>query len=119
MDGCCLEGAPKFLLLLHCLLTRVCLLTCVQVGQQRSQEAFRCERVRSSLAWVEGNAEKLPFPDNHFDLYTIAFGLRNVTNRCVGCWVGPLPCYCNRIGESGLRLSSTLRPSVGVRSSTP
>lgn len=53
----------------------------LKVGQQRSQEAFRCERVRSSLAWVEGNAEKLPFPDNHFDLYTIAFGLRNVTNR--------------------------------------
>lgn len=28
--------------------------------------------------WVEGNAEKLPFPDNKFDLYTISFGLRNV-----------------------------------------
>lgn len=29
--------------------------------------------------WVTGNAEDLPFPDNHFDVYTIAFGLRNVT----------------------------------------
>ncbi|MGB0719613.1 MAG: bifunctional demethylmenaquinone methyltransferase/2-methoxy-6-polyprenyl-1,4-benzoquinol methylase UbiE [Bdellovibrionales bacterium] len=29
--------------------------------------------------WITGNAEALPFPDNHFDLYTIAFGLRNVT----------------------------------------
>ncbi|MCB1532559.1 MAG: bifunctional demethylmenaquinone methyltransferase/2-methoxy-6-polyprenyl-1,4-benzoquinol methylase UbiE [Alphaproteobacteria bacterium] len=29
--------------------------------------------------WVTGNAESLPFPDNHFDVYTIAFGLRNVT----------------------------------------
>ena len=29
--------------------------------------------------WITGNAESLPFPDNSFDLYTIAFGLRNVT----------------------------------------
>ena len=30
--------------------------------------------------WITGNAEDLPFPDNHFDVYTIAFGLRNVTH---------------------------------------
>ncbi|MCC6597978.1 MAG: bifunctional demethylmenaquinone methyltransferase/2-methoxy-6-polyprenyl-1,4-benzoquinol methylase UbiE [Alphaproteobacteria bacterium] len=30
--------------------------------------------------FVTGNAESLPFPDAHFDLYTIAFGLRNVTH---------------------------------------
>lgn len=29
--------------------------------------------------WVTGNAEDLPFEDNSFDVYTIAFGLRNVT----------------------------------------
>lgn len=29
--------------------------------------------------WVAGNAEKLPFPDRQFHLYSIAFGLRNVT----------------------------------------
>lgn len=28
---------------------------------------------------VCGNAESLPFPDNSFDSYTIAFGIRNVT----------------------------------------
>ena len=28
--------------------------------------------------WVTGNAEKLPFPDNSYHLYTISFGLRNV-----------------------------------------
>ena len=32
------------------------------------------------LDWAVGNAESLPFPDMHFDAYTIAFGLRNVTN---------------------------------------
>lgn len=30
--------------------------------------------------WVEANAEKLPFADNSFDIYTISFGLRNVTH---------------------------------------
>lgn len=34
----------------------------------------------SGLEWVVGNAESLPVPDMHFDAYTIAFGLRNVTN---------------------------------------
>ena len=35
----------------------------------------------SRMTWVEGNAEQLPFNDNTFDSYTIAFGIRNVTNR--------------------------------------
>jgi ubiquinone/menaquinone biosynthesis methyltransferase len=35
------------------------------------------------IGFVEGNAEKLPFRDQSFDLYTIAFGLRNVTNKDV------------------------------------
>lgn len=30
--------------------------------------------------WVTGNAESLPLPDNCVDVYTIAFGLRNVTH---------------------------------------
>lgn len=29
--------------------------------------------------WVCGDAMKLPFPDRSFDVYTIAFGIRNVT----------------------------------------
>ncbi|MFK7839064.1 MAG: bifunctional demethylmenaquinone methyltransferase/2-methoxy-6-polyprenyl-1,4-benzoquinol methylase UbiE [Bdellovibrionales bacterium] len=33
-----------------------------------------------SFDWVSGNAENLPFEDNEFDVYTIAFGLRNVTH---------------------------------------
>ncbi|MEM7680110.1 MAG: bifunctional demethylmenaquinone methyltransferase/2-methoxy-6-polyprenyl-1,4-benzoquinol methylase UbiE [Pseudomonadota bacterium] len=32
------------------------------------------------FTWNTGNAESLPFPDNSFDIYTIAFGLRNVTH---------------------------------------
>lgn len=34
----------------------------------------------SDFEWSAGNAESLPFPDNSFDVYTIAFGLRNVTH---------------------------------------
>lgn len=30
--------------------------------------------------WVTGNAESLPLPDESVDVYTIAFGLRNVTH---------------------------------------
>lgn len=44
-------------------------------GQVRAEK--KGER---DLAWVEGNAECLPFPDNSFDSYTIAFGIRNVTH---------------------------------------
>ncbi|KAH8862299.1 2-methoxy-6-polyprenyl-1,4-benzoquinol methylase, mitochondrial [Schistosoma japonicum] len=34
----------------------------------------------SNIQWVEGNAENLPFNDNSFDVYTIAFGIRNCTH---------------------------------------
>ncbi|MGI9370586.1 MAG: ubiquinone/menaquinone biosynthesis methyltransferase, partial [Ruegeria sp.] len=32
-----------------------------------------------SLDWVVGDAMALPFEDNTFDVYTISFGIRNVT----------------------------------------
>ncbi|ODC04212.1 bifunctional demethylmenaquinone methyltransferase/2-methoxy-6-polyprenyl-1,4-benzoquinol methylase [Terasakiispira papahanaumokuakeensis] len=34
-----------------------------------------------NIRFVQANAESLPFPDNHFDCITIAFGLRNVTDK--------------------------------------
>ncbi len=34
-----------------------------------------------NVEYVQANAECLPFPDNYFDCITIAFGLRNVTNK--------------------------------------
>jgi len=34
----------------------------------------------SGFSWAVGDAESLPFPDRNFDTYTIAFGLRNVTD---------------------------------------
>jgi len=44
------------------------------VGRQRAIARHLDDRV----AFVEGNAEALAFPDRHFDAYTIAFGIRNV-----------------------------------------
>jgi demethylmenaquinone methyltransferase/2-methoxy-6-polyprenyl-1,4-benzoquinol methylase len=32
------------------------------------------------IEWLAADAEQLPFPDRSFDLYTIAFGLRNATH---------------------------------------
>ncbi|MEQ9726470.1 bifunctional demethylmenaquinone methyltransferase/2-methoxy-6-polyprenyl-1,4-benzoquinol methylase UbiE [Pseudomonas sp. WHRI 8822A] len=37
--------------------------------------------VSGNISFVQADAEKLPFPDNHFDCVTIAFGLRNVTHK--------------------------------------
>ncbi len=46
------------------------------VGRNRAIDSGRLH----NLDWVVGNAETLPFPDAHFDVVTIAFGLRNVTH---------------------------------------
>lgn len=35
----------------------------------------------NNIEYVQANAEALPFPDNSFDCITIAFGLRNVTDK--------------------------------------
>ena len=44
-------------------------------GQKRAE----AEKLADSLDWVVGDAMKLPFEDNSFDVYTISFGIRNVT----------------------------------------
>jgi ubiquinone/menaquinone biosynthesis methyltransferase len=50
----------------------------LDVGEARAQE--RIGDLAQRLAWVQGNAEHLPFDNESFDSYTIAFGIRNVTN---------------------------------------
>jgi demethylmenaquinone methyltransferase/2-methoxy-6-polyprenyl-1,4-benzoquinol methylase len=49
---------------------------------------------RDGIDWVCGDAMALPFPDRSFDVYTIAFGIRNVT----------------RIGEALREAYRVLRP---------
>lgn len=56
----------------------------LRVGEQRAAELsakhIHTDPLEPELTWVEGNAEQLPFPDESVDLYTIAFGIRNVTH---------------------------------------
>ncbi|MBE0553881.1 MAG: bifunctional demethylmenaquinone methyltransferase/2-methoxy-6-polyprenyl-1,4-benzoquinol methylase UbiE [Rhodobacteraceae bacterium] len=44
-------------------------------GRRRAE----AEKQAESLDWVVGDAMALPFADNSFDVYTISFGIRNVT----------------------------------------
>jgi demethylmenaquinone methyltransferase/2-methoxy-6-polyprenyl-1,4-benzoquinol methylase len=44
-------------------------------GRKRAE----AEQMGASLDWVVGDAMALPFPDSSFDVYTISFGIRNVT----------------------------------------
>ncbi|MBN2740999.1 MAG: bifunctional demethylmenaquinone methyltransferase/2-methoxy-6-polyprenyl-1,4-benzoquinol methylase UbiE [Rhodobacteraceae bacterium] len=44
-------------------------------GRKRAE----AESMADNLDWVVGDAMALPFADNSFDVYTISFGIRNVT----------------------------------------
>jgi demethylmenaquinone methyltransferase/2-methoxy-6-polyprenyl-1,4-benzoquinol methylase len=46
----------------------------LRVGADRARKW----RFPQQVDFVEANAEELPFADEHFDAYTIAFGIRNV-----------------------------------------
>lgn len=50
----------------------------LEVGKKRSK--LIADVTQDKMSWVEGNAESLPFSENEFDAYTIAFGIRNVTH---------------------------------------
>jgi ubiquinone/menaquinone biosynthesis methyltransferase len=55
----------------------------LRVGQRRARERYGSSLLddTKALSFVEGNAQSLDkLQDNSFDLYTIAFGLRNVTD---------------------------------------
>ena len=49
----------------------------LKVGRDRLAD----RGVAGNLEVIQANAEHLPFPDNEFDVVTIAFGLRNVTHK--------------------------------------
>jgi demethylmenaquinone methyltransferase/2-methoxy-6-polyprenyl-1,4-benzoquinol methylase len=44
-------------------------------GRQRAE----ADHLAENLDWVVGDAMALPFESNSFDVYTISFGIRNVT----------------------------------------
>jgi demethylmenaquinone methyltransferase/2-methoxy-6-polyprenyl-1,4-benzoquinol methylase len=47
----------------------------LEEGRKRAEATNLADR----LEWVVGDAMELPFPDASFDVYTISFGIRNVT----------------------------------------
>ena len=47
----------------------------LEEGRRRAE----AEAMSDRLDWVVGDAMALPFPDASFDVYTISFGIRNVT----------------------------------------
>jgi len=49
----------------------------LKVGRDRLAD----KGIVGNVRYVQANAECLPFPDDHFDCITIAFGLRNVTDK--------------------------------------
>jgi demethylmenaquinone methyltransferase/2-methoxy-6-polyprenyl-1,4-benzoquinol methylase len=48
----------------------------LEIGRARAID----DGILMGMEWLGGDAEALPFADRSFDLYTIAFGLRNVTH---------------------------------------
>jgi len=51
----------------------------LEVGQRRCETLLDVHG-RSLLSWLTADAQNLPLPDDEFDLYTIAFGIRNVVD---------------------------------------
>lgn len=47
----------------------------LEEGRKRAEATDLADR----LTWIEGDAMRLPFEANSFDVYTISFGIRNVT----------------------------------------
>jgi len=48
----------------------------LDVGKERAAKL----NIDHLFSWVQANAEELPFEDESFDVYTIAFGIRNCTH---------------------------------------
>ncbi len=48
---------------------------------QHGRDRFIDRGITKGIEYVQANAEALPFADNSFDCITIAFGLRNVTDK--------------------------------------
>lgn len=49
----------------------------LEVGKERS---LKLKIHHNSVMWQQANAETLPFEDDSFTAYTVAFGIRNMTH---------------------------------------
>ncbi|KAG7174927.1 2-methoxy-6-polyprenyl-1-4-benzoquinol methylase-like [Homarus americanus] len=74
----------------------------LDVGQTRAKELGY-----KGITWVCGDALKLPFPNDEFDCYTIAFGIRNVVDV-------EKESFKEMIEDVGFRNTSYLNLTFGV-----
>ncbi len=52
----------------------------MEVGQRKKDKAG----ANGQVAFVEADAQSLPFPDEHFQIVSVAFGLRNISDTDLG-----------------------------------
>ena len=50
----------------------------------RASAKARARKGGEKIHWVEADAQQLPFPDDTFEVVTVSFGLRNVTDTMKG-----------------------------------
>lgn len=69
------------------------------VGVDFTEAMLRVARTRSpAIAWIRGDALRLPFPDAAFDTVTVGYGLRNLADISAGL------CEIQRVLRPGGRL---------------
>tara|TARA_B110001452_G_scaffold140203_1_gene116527 strand:- start:1556 stop:2260 length:705 start_codon:yes stop_codon:yes gene_type:complete len=78
IDVACGTGDIAKLFLHH--VNKLSSVTCVDPNKGMIKKGKEKLKKFKNLNWVIASAEKIPFPDNSFDFYTISFGLRNTKN---------------------------------------
>ena len=53
---------------------------CLDSNKNMIKLGKKKQKKNINTKWIYGKAEKLPFPNNFFNYYTISFGIRNVIN---------------------------------------
>jgi len=58
---------------------------CIEPNKGMFEVGKKKLKLFNNIKWYLNSAEKLPFKENTFDLYTISYGIRNVTdiNQCL------------------------------------
>ena len=53
---------------------------CLDSNKKMIKLGKKKQKKNINIKWIYGRAEKIPFPNNFFNYYTISFGIRNVVN---------------------------------------
>jgi demethylmenaquinone methyltransferase/2-methoxy-6-polyprenyl-1,4-benzoquinol methylase len=83
------------------------------IGRRKAERAGAADRVQ----FVEADTQKLPFPDSHFQIVCVAFGLRNVADTDRGLAEMARVCGCGgrvAVLEFSMPRRQPLRAAYGV-----